>query len=409
MMPDMLNPFNDLSNTLPNPMVNLQMALMNQIKMDLMSVAMASPLFWNFPDLAATQNMDQQYPTPIWTPQDTVPVNQELHGATHNMEDTLAAEASEDSEMINDQENETPQIPMDPISPFWNKPLSQLDQIQNEPTPSKSVYSKKCSNCSITKTCQWRNVKSGEGILCQACYTYVRKYKKSRPMKAIQNYKKRVIDSSPTKLNPLAMDKLSSLLASPFLATLSYTEALPTPATQLAQGPSTPRKAPAKQFSISSLLASPVPAKKLAMNPLSLFPATQLASATSTPKRRAMDSLSLLASPSPATVAQAPTTPRNASVIQSAMEAPPTPATVAQPSTTPVAPNPSTPKRSAKRKLLEESQTCSNCSITNSCQWRNIKSKESVLCNACYVYRRYIKKDRPTSAIENYKSRLNEL
>ncbi|PIC31539.1 hypothetical protein B9Z55_012209 [Caenorhabditis nigoni] len=326
--------------------------------------------------------------------------------------------------------------------------MSQLDQNElpilngasltnsNDPTPSKPDC-KKCSNCLITKTCQWRNVKSGEGILCQACYTYVRKYKKSRPMKAILDYKKRIIDLSSTKLNPSTMDKLSSLLDSPTLATLSYTEALPTPTTKLAQGPSTPRKTPAKQFSISSLLASPAPATKLAMDPLSLFPATQLASATSTPKRRAMNPMSLLASPSPATVAQDPTTsgmsrpspatqsameasptpsklaqdpttPRNASAIQSAMEASPTPATVAQAPAPQLSQNQSTPKRSSKRKLLEESQTCSNCSITNSCQWRNIKSKEAVLCNACYVYRRYIKKDRPTSAIESYKNRINE-
>ncbi|CAO4372296.1 unnamed protein product [Caenorhabditis nigoni] len=453
-MPDMLFDGNT-AVTPPNPMVNFQMALMNRIKMDLMSLAMASPLFWNFPDLAATQNMEQQYPTPIWTPQDTVPMNQELHGATQNMEDTVVA--SEDNEMINDQENEVPQIPMDPISPFLKGisqaktnfdpvPMSQLDQNElpiwnrasltnsNDPTPNKSDC-KKCSNCSITQSCRWRNVSSSRGILCQACYIYEQKYKKTRPMKAILNYKKRTIDLSSTKLNPSAMDKLSSLLASPTLATLSYTEALPTPTTKLSQGPSTPRKTPAKQFSISSLLASPTPATKLAMDPLSLFPAIQLASATSTPKRRAMDPLSLLASPtlamdpttprmarcSPATqsameasptpskLAQDPTTPRNAPAIQSAMEASSTPATVAQNPTTLVAPNPSTPKRSSKRKLLEESQTCSNCSITNSCQWRNIKSKEAVLCNACYVYRRYIKKDRPTSAIESYKNRINEL
>ncbi|PIC31540.1 hypothetical protein B9Z55_012210 [Caenorhabditis nigoni] len=98
MMPDMLFGGNDAA-TLSNPMVNLQMALMNQIKMDLMSLAMSSPLFWNFPDLAAAQNME--YPTPVWTPQDTVVINQEasdsLNEATHNVEDTVVA--SEDNEM----------------------------------------------------------------------------------------------------------------------------------------------------------------------------------------------------------------------------------------------------------------------------------------------------------------------
>ncbi|CAO4384724.1 unnamed protein product [Caenorhabditis nigoni] len=313
MMPDMLFAENN-AVTLPNPMVNLQMILMNQIKIDLMSSAMSSPLFWNFPDVAATQNMEQHYPTPIWSPES-------LNGATQTMKDTVAVKASEDNEMINDQENEAPQVSMNPAT---TKSISQLDQIQNEPTPSKSDQ-KKCSNCSITKSCQWRNVKSGEGILCNACFIYERKYKKIRPMKAIQFYKKRTINLPSSPATKLATNLLISF-----------------PATKLAQGPSASHKTPALKFSINSLLASPKPATQSAMNPLSLFPATHSASATSTPKRRAMDPLSLLASPAPSEqFAQDPTTPRHAKAMQSAMEASSTP---------------TTPKRSAKRKFLEESQ-----------------------------------------------------
>ncbi|UMM26495.1 hypothetical protein L5515_010170 [Caenorhabditis briggsae] len=372
--------------TLPNPIANLQMDLMNQIKIDLMSLAMSSPLFWNFPDLAATQNMEQQYPTPIWTPHDTVPINQE---------------ASEEKEE-DVKENEAPQFTNFPAN---TRSMCQLDQ--NEPTPSKSE-SKQCSNCSITKSCQWRNVTSSEGILCNACFVYERKYKKSRPMKAIQHYKKRTNDFPSS------------------------------PATKLAQGPSTPCKTPATRLAMESLSSFPATQfasatstpKRRAMDPLSLLasptPATQSYTevlptsatqlvhdpATSTPKRRAMDPLSLLASPTPGTVAQAPTTPRMSRpspASQLAMEASPTPSKLVQDPTTPVAPNSATPKRSYRRKLLEESQKCSNCSIINSCRWRNVKSKESILCNACFVYRRYIKKDRPTSAIESYKSRINEM
>ncbi|KAF1754442.1 hypothetical protein GCK72_021004 [Caenorhabditis remanei] len=44
-------------------------------------------------------------------------------------------------------------------------------------TPHRSQgSSKQCSNCFATETCQWRNVRSENGILCNACFIYQRKY-----------------------------------------------------------------------------------------------------------------------------------------------------------------------------------------------------------------------------------------
>ncbi|PIC43082.1 hypothetical protein B9Z55_009959 [Caenorhabditis nigoni] len=51
------------------------------------------------------------------------------------------------------------------------------------------TYTKQCSNCFITESCQWRNVTSREGMLCNACFTYRRKYKKDRPTAAIEKYR----------------------------------------------------------------------------------------------------------------------------------------------------------------------------------------------------------------------------
>nr|ABC00810.1 GATA transcription factor MED5 [Caenorhabditis remanei] len=57
-------------------------------------------------------------------------------------------------------------------------------------TPHRSQGSpKQCSNCFATETCQWRNVRSENGILCNACFIYQRKYKKTRPATAMEKYK----------------------------------------------------------------------------------------------------------------------------------------------------------------------------------------------------------------------------
>ncbi|KAF1754944.1 hypothetical protein GCK72_021509 [Caenorhabditis remanei] len=48
---------------------------------------------------------------------------------------------------------------------------------------------KQCSHCFATDTCQWRNVRSENGVLCNACFIYQRKYKKTRPVTAMEKYK----------------------------------------------------------------------------------------------------------------------------------------------------------------------------------------------------------------------------
>ncbi|CAO4384200.1 unnamed protein product [Caenorhabditis nigoni] len=352
-MPNMLFDGNN-AVTPSHPTVSLQMAQMNQIKIDLMSLpmqAMASPLSsqdWNTVAARYTVPVVQgpQYPTPIWTPN-------LMNKATQTMEDTVPAVLEENKEE-NVKENEAPQLP----NGIFLANTSQLEQ--NEPTPSKSNC-KKCSNCSITESCQWRCVTSSEGILCNACFIYQRKYKKNRSMKAIQDYKKRKIDLASSPATQQAIDPLGSLLASPIRST------------QPARAPNTPNKRPTTRFDIISLLASPTSATPLSMDPAA----------------------PLMAKPS-----------------QLAMEAPPTRSHLAQDSTSPLkAPaslsgqNPTTPKRNSKRKLLEEFQKCSNCSITKSCQWRNVKSKEHILCNACFTYQRKYKKNRPMKAIQDYKKK----
>ncbi|CAL2027277.1 unnamed protein product [Caenorhabditis brenneri] len=61
-----------------------------------------------------------------------------------------------------------------------------------------------------------------------------------------------------------------------------------------------------------------------------------------------------------------------------------------------------------KPKILRISCTtrkCSNCGSDESCKWRNITSKDGILCNACFIYRRKYKKNRPTVVAEAYKAR----
>ncbi|CAO4384196.1 unnamed protein product [Caenorhabditis nigoni] len=382
-MPGTLSVGNNTITT-SHPTVNLQMALMNQIRIDLMGLtmqAMASPLSSHDWITVAAQHTAPivqvpQYPSPIWTPD-------LINSATQNMKDTVPA-ALEVNEEEDVKANEAPKFP----NVIFPAKTNQLEQ--KEPTSGKSDC-KKCYNCSITESCQWRNVTSSEGILCNACFTYQRKYKMNRPMKAIQDYKKRQIElsSSPTTqlARKLAMDPLVSFPATQLASApstpkrcamdpLSSFLALPTPATQLAHASNTSRKRPTTRFDISSLLASPTSTTPLAMDPTA----------------------SLMSRPSPAT--------------ELAMEDTPTWSQLAQDPTSPLldpamllAQNPTTPKRNGQRKLFEKSQKCSNCSITNSCQWRNVKSKESILCNACFTYQRKYKKNRPMSAIQDYKKK----
>ncbi|EGT37481.1 hypothetical protein CAEBREN_00230 [Caenorhabditis brenneri] len=56
-------------------------------------------------------------------------------------------------------------------------------------------------------------------------------------------------------------------------------------------------------------------------------------------------------------------------------------------------PAPSTPTTAAPRK-------CGNCGTTESCIWRNVKSKESIRCHKCYGYRQRTKKERPAAVIK---------
>ncbi|EGT37435.1 hypothetical protein CAEBREN_10845 [Caenorhabditis brenneri] len=58
-------------------------------------------------------------------------------------------------------------------------------------------------------------------------------------------------------------------------------------------------------------------------------------------------------------------------------------------------PAPSTPNATAPRK-------CGNCGTTESCKWRNVRSKDNIRCNTCYDYRRRTKKERSADVIQNY-------
>ncbi|EGT45903.1 hypothetical protein CAEBREN_20682 [Caenorhabditis brenneri] len=44
-------------------------------------------------------------------------------------------------------------------------------------------------------------------------------------------------------------------------------------------------------------------------------------------------------------------------------------------------------------------RTCSNCFTTNSCKWKDVKSKSNILCNTCFIYKRRNGEDRPAKAI----------
>ncbi|EFO96209.1 hypothetical protein CRE_14517 [Caenorhabditis remanei] len=47
---------------------------------------------------------------------------------------------------------------------------------------------KSCSHCKVTESCCWRKVRSDAGMMCNACFIYERKYKKSRPLSAIKKH-----------------------------------------------------------------------------------------------------------------------------------------------------------------------------------------------------------------------------
>nr|ABC00811.1 GATA transcription factor MED6 [Caenorhabditis remanei] len=67
-------------------------------------------------------------------------------------------------------------------------------------TPHRSQGSpKKCFNCFATETCQWRNVRSENGILCNACFIYQRKYKKTRPVTAVEKYRYKKVHKQSNK------------------------------------------------------------------------------------------------------------------------------------------------------------------------------------------------------------------
>ncbi|EFO98028.1 hypothetical protein CRE_20044 [Caenorhabditis remanei] len=49
---------------------------------------------------------------------------------------------------------------------------------------------KSCSHCEINQSCCWRKVRSETGMMCNACFVYERKYRKSRPLSAIKKHNK---------------------------------------------------------------------------------------------------------------------------------------------------------------------------------------------------------------------------
>uniref|UniRef100_A0A1I7U1J8 GATA-type domain-containing protein n=1 Tax=Caenorhabditis tropicalis TaxID=1561998 RepID=A0A1I7U1J8_9PELO len=84
-------------------------------------------------------------------------------------------------------------------------PMTQSSPASSPPSQRQSISassnrpSRKCTVCSITETCKWRNVRSNDGILCNACFIYQRKYDSTRPDKAQNNYKKRKEDKNKMK------------------------------------------------------------------------------------------------------------------------------------------------------------------------------------------------------------------
>ncbi|CAA92204.2 GATA-type domain-containing protein [Caenorhabditis elegans] len=76
---------------------------------------------------------------------------------------------------------------------FSTPSTSPSTSTQSSTTPSNSDNKKsfQCSNCSVTETIRWRNIRSKEGIQCNACFIYQRKYNKTRPVTAVNKYQKR--------------------------------------------------------------------------------------------------------------------------------------------------------------------------------------------------------------------------
>ncbi|EFP08839.1 hypothetical protein CRE_19744 [Caenorhabditis remanei] len=84
----------------------------------------------------------------------------------------------------------SPMLSMTPS--FYPIPTSTMAPTTT--TPHRSQGSpKQCSNCFATETCQWRNVRSENGILCNACFIYLRKYKKTRPVTAVEKYRSKKV------------------------------------------------------------------------------------------------------------------------------------------------------------------------------------------------------------------------
>ncbi|CAP35656.1 Protein CBG18155 [Caenorhabditis briggsae] len=79
--------------------------------------------------------------------------------------------------------------PFSANSPTMPTPAFTLSPTGSTTPRIAKTYTKQCSNCFITESCQWRNVTSREGMLCNACFTYRRKYKKNRPTAAIEKYR----------------------------------------------------------------------------------------------------------------------------------------------------------------------------------------------------------------------------
>ncbi|KAF1754948.1 hypothetical protein GCK72_021513 [Caenorhabditis remanei] len=75
----------------------------------------------------------------------------------------------------------SPFCPMVPTSTMTPPTTTTPHRPQGSP--------KQCSNCFVAETCQWRNVRSENGILCNACFIYQRKYKKTRPITAMEKYR----------------------------------------------------------------------------------------------------------------------------------------------------------------------------------------------------------------------------
>ncbi|PIC19651.1 hypothetical protein B9Z55_025125 [Caenorhabditis nigoni] len=82
-----------------------------------------------------------------------------------------------------------------PVQLSADVPIPSTNTLPNaatcESTSRQDSKTRQCSNCFVTKSCRWNNITSKDGILCTACYTYRRKYKKNRPTKAMERYMRR--------------------------------------------------------------------------------------------------------------------------------------------------------------------------------------------------------------------------